>query len=329
MRVAIISDFNIGGQPTFLMRAINKYTQHKARCIIAYDDSFAYDRDILLNSDEAKKEAADWCNQADFFHFGRGIFNWSGIDFNKLLNKNNCCVKYYGSELRENSAEIKKFHESTGVFAITGTGWSITGLLLNSFYHLNSFFTKYGDMEWKDIPFCKPYQGEEPLQICASSAGHPLKGYDFLQETVNDLKREGVNVELNFISGLNNQECLDKKRESHATFTSLFSAWGISGVESMYLGHPVMACLDPWIMTFFPENPTVIICKETLKQQIKMLVENPEQTRQIGAISRLFAYSNFKTTVILKRYLYLFDLIQHSDTYMKGFRNPDIIYTGF
>ncbi|MDD5053445.1 MAG: hypothetical protein PHO27_11990 [Sulfuricurvum sp.] len=329
MKIAIISDFNIGGQLTFLTRAINKYTKHEARCIIAHDDSFSYAKDIILNSDEARKEATDWCKQCDFFHFGRGIFNWPGIDFNTILNKNNCCVKYYGSELRDNGAAIKEFHDRTGVAAITGTGWSITSQLLGSFYHLNSFMTAYGDVDWNDIPFCAPYEEGEPLRICAGSAGHPLKGYDFFQDTINELKREGCNIELDIISGLNNNECLERKRNSHATFTSLHSAWGISGVESMYLGHVVLSCLDPWIMSFFPDTPVIPIRKETLKERIRNLVGNYEYVRQLGVTSRIFAFANFRTKTILKRYLYLFDLIMHSELYAKGFRNPDIIYNDF
>jgi len=59
MNLAIVSDFNIGGQPTALWRAINKYTDHKARCIIAQDDGFQYDKDIILNTLEAKEEAEE------------------------------------------------------------------------------------------------------------------------------------------------------------------------------------------------------------------------------------------------------------------------------
>lgn len=329
MKIAIVSDFNIGGQPTFLTRAINKYTDHQARCIIAHDDHFAYDKDIILDNDESKKEAADWCKQSDFFHFGRGVFNWDGIDFNQLLTKDNCCVKYYGSELRDNAPEIKAWHERTGVAAITGTGWSITGLLPNSFYHLNSFLTAFGDIEWNGIPFCVPYVKGEPFRICAGSAGHPLKGYDFFHDTIDKLKQDGVNVELDIIAGLNNKDCIERKLKSHATFTSLHSAWGISGVESMFIGHAVLSCLDPWIMTFFPDSPTVIIRKETLYDKIKWLVENPEIVNQYGQLSRLFAYANFQTKTILKRYLYLIDLIMHRELYLQGHRNPETIYNNF
>lgn len=323
MRIAVVSDWNIAGQPTYLTRAINKYTDHKARCIIAYDDGFKYGKDILLDSKEAKEEAAEWCRKADFFHFGRTIFNWPGVDFNKLVNKENCCIKYYGSELRQNYKQIKELHDKTGLAAITGTDWSITGRLPSSFYHLSSYFTKYGDMDEKDIPWCE--YGNK-LKICAGSAGHPDKGYDVLSQTVQELQQEGIPVELEFISQVSNTECLDRKLKNNCTFTSLHGGWGISGAESMFQGHIILSSLDPWVMCLYPNNPTVLVDKNNLKQTIKDYSTMKNSISFLGNESRQFAIENFNTKTILKRHLYLFDLIMNGKEYLEGNHLPKIIY---
>lgn len=323
MRIAVVSDWNIAGQPTYLTRAINKYTDHKARCIIAYDDGFKYGKDILLDSKEAKEEAAEWCRKADFFHFGRTIFNWPGVDFNKLVNKENCCIKYYGSELRQNYKQIKELHDKTGLAAITGTDWSITGRLPSSFYHLSSYFTKYGDMDEKDIPWCE--YGNK-LKICAGSAGHPDKGYDVLSQTVQELQQEGIPVELEFISQVSNTECLDRKLKNNCTFTSLHGGWGISGAESMFQGHIILSSLDPWVMCLYPNNPTVLVDKNNLKQTIKDYSTMKNCISFLGNESRQFAIENFNTKTILKRHLYLFDLIMNGKEYLEGNHLPKIIY---
>jgi len=329
MKIAIISDFNIAGQPTALCRAINKYTEHQARCIIGYDDSFAYDKDIILQDNPTgQKEAAEWVRESDFFHFGRGIFNWPGVDWNKdgLINNRNCVVKYYGSELRNNWERIKAWHERTRIFAITGTDWSITGRLLNSFNHLGSYFTKYGDMEYSHIPICQ-VRGEGPLRICAGSAGSPMKGYDFLHQVIHELQEDGARVELDILSGMSNEKCLERKLESQVTFTSLHGAWGISGIESMLMGHVVMSCLDPWILSHYPENPTMMINRGNLKGVIKQLIRFSDNALDgLGSASSKFAYTNFNTKVILKRYLYLFDLIMNHEEYLGGENNPKYIY---
>jgi len=327
VNIVIISDLNIAGQPTALMRAINKYTDHKARCIIAQDDHFAYDKDIIL-SEETYEEAIEIVKKADFFHFGRGIFNWPGIEFTKkILNPRNCCVKYYGSELRGNFKQINEFHEKTGITAITGTDWSITGRLPNSIYHLGSYFTKFGDMEADELPWRDDL---DKIRICAGSAGHPLKGYNFLQSTVSQLVEEGYPIELGVMVGLSNDICLKEKEKFNVTFTSLHGAWGISGVESMFLGHVVMSCLDPWIMSLYPDNPTYIINRKTLKDRLIQLVEMDFKDRHIlSQNTRNFALENFSTWTILKRYLYLFDLIMDREAYLDGGKNPKIIYDFF
>lgn len=330
MNIAIVSDFNIGGIPTYLMRAINKYTYHKARCIIAYEDTFAFDEDIILNTAEAQKEAADWVKQCQFFHFGRGIFNWAGVNWNDILTKENCCIEYYGSELRGNYPKMVDFHDKTGIAAITGTDWTITGRLPNSFYHLGQYFTKYGEMKDTTIPYAKKRDYKENFKIATSSAGSPLKGYDILHQIIEELKAEGVLVEMVSISGVSNHEVLKRKLDCHATFASLHGGWGISGAESMFIGHPVLCSLDPWTMSLYPNNPCVIINRANLKEKIKWLVDCSEIVFQSIIISsRIFAIENFNTKTILKRYLYLWDLIQNREACLDGGHNPTIIYDQF
>lgn len=326
MNISIISDFNIAGIPTHLMRAINKYTDHKARCIIAYDDSFQYDRDIILNGVVPKKEAADWVKECQFFHFGRGIFNWDGVDWNDILTTNNCCVEYYGSELRNGWDRIAPYHAETGISAITGTDWTITGHLPNSFYHLAQYFTKFGDMEEEDIPVSTAWTGEGNFKIATSSAGSPLKGYDVLGVIVKELKDEGVPVEIVSLREMSNAQVLAAKQHCHATFTSIHGGWGMSGIESMFLGHPVLCSLDPWVMSLFPDNPTVVINRANLKDSIRSAVENPLTIKLISKLSRDFAIRNFQTKTILKRYLYLWDLIMNKEAVMEGGHIPTEIY---
>lgn len=325
MNILILSDFNIGGQPTALAKAINEYTNHRARCIIVHPDHFNYDRDILVDQDgfkEATKLVNEW---ADFYHFGSYVFNWPGADFNKILNRNNCCIKYYGSYLRDRGEEIRRYHEQTGLFAITGNDYTITHNLPNSFYHLNSYFTMYGDCRRNEIPYCDEYKGDI-LKICCGSAGHPMKGYPILQQTVKELQDEGIKVELDIISGLSNKECLERKLKSHVTFTSLGGGWGISGIESMFIGHVVLSCLDPFVLSMYPDQPAVLINKENLKDAIKELTWYPKLWATKSWQSRDFAMREFSSRKIIARYMYIIDLIRNEQKYKTGYHLPEEIY---
>lgn len=332
MKIAIISDFNIAGQPTALMRAINKYTNHEARCIIAHNDHFQYDEDIVLDKGEKSLvEATEWVKQCDFFHFGRGIFSWHGMDWNELnlLTKENCIIKYYGSELRNNAERILDFHCRTGIAAITGTDWSITGLLPIGFYHLGSYFTKFGDMEVENLPMLLSKDDNTfKNRVCAGSAGSPMKGYDYLAHMIKELQvDECRSIDLDVIAGLDNAACLERKRHSNITFTSLHGAWGISGVESMFMGHIVLSCMDSWIMSLYPDTPTIVINKKNLKDKLREIcMMHDDDFYELQTVTRDFAVRNFSTKTILKRYLYLFDLVMNRAKYLKGYCNPTEIY---
>ncbi len=327
MNIVIISDFNIAGQCTALMKAINEHSEHKARCIILNDDHFAYDYDILLSKDTLE-EAQYLCNEwANFYHFGSYLFNFPGVDFNKLIDKN-CCIKYYGSYLRDNYQRCQEFHFKTGIAAITGTDFTITGRLPNSYYHLGSYFVKYGNMPLAEIPHCEMYYGNETFRVCAGSAGHPNKGYSILQQAIKELQAEGHDIELDLISGISNKEALERKRLAHACFCSLNGGWGISGVESMFLGQPTLTLLDPFVLSLYPDQPSIIVTKDNLKQKIALLEGHPEIWSDKSRQSKNFALNNFQWGIIIPKYLYLIDLIMNRDKYLLGGNAPQFIYKG-
>jgi len=327
MNICIIADFNIAGNLTGLMRAINKYTQHKARCIIWHDDHFSYDKDIILDEcNNNYEEAAEIANKADFFHFGRYIFNIPGVDFNKLVNPRNSLVAYYGTYLRTNGPKLNEWHKKTGIAALTGNDFTTTPLLDNPYYHVDHFyFSKYGDMDIDQIPIAEKPDGK--IKITAGSAGGPTKGYDILQSTVAQLQADRVPVELDLIKGISNAECLKRKEKAQMTFTALFGGWGLSGVESMFIGHAVLCCLDAFVMSRYPNNPTVIINRENLYDKIRFLAEHPDELVAIGQKSREFALNHFRVKDILKGILYTYDVIMHHNELQKNLKNPTYYYS--
>jgi hypothetical protein len=183
----------------------------------------------------------------------------------------------------------------------------------------------YGGFRRNEIPYCDEYKGDI-LKICCGSAGHPMKGYPILQKTVKELQDEGVKVELDIISGLSNKECLERKLKSHVTFTSLGGGWGISGVESMFMGHVVLSCLDPFILSMYPDQPAVLINKENLKDTIRELVYSSQIWLQKSWYSREFAMREFNTKKIIAKYMYIIDLIRNEQKYKNGYCLPEDIY---
>jgi hypothetical protein len=322
MNIAIISDFNIAGQPTHLMRAINKYSPHRARCIIGHGDYMEYDRDVLLTRErgalidqKAVEEAMEIVKAADFFHFGRAILEWPGVEWNGVLTQRNCVIKYYGSELRMNGPVIRKWHEQTGVKAITSTDWTMCSQL-SGFFHLGSYFTRFGDMAPDEIPWAK--QNVEEVVVTCGSGTSGIKRYDVLMNALKVIQAEGIMVKPLVIQGKPNAEAVAEKSKGQICFTSLHQGWGISGIESMWMGQPVLCALDPFILSLFPKQPAVIVDEKTLKARLKTLVLSPGLRDHIAMAGRDFVETHFRTTDILRRYLYIIDLIMKADLYAGG-----------
>lgn len=325
MNIAILSDFNIAGQPTFLMRAINKYTRHRARTIIWHDDYMRYDRDIVLDdpahpgekvSAEACEEARGIVEAADFYHFGRLVFNFPGVDFDQALTPRNCVVKYYGSELRNGWLEIAAWHRRTGIRAITGTDWTMVNRM-PGFYHLGSYFTALGDLPTKDIPVSKQTV-ERPL-VHAGSGTSGIKRYDVLQKAVEDLQGEGVAVDLQVLAGMANADALIEKAKCQICFTSLHQGWGISGVEAMWMAMPVLSAIDPFILSLYPDQPAIPIDAKNLKARLADLATSDSARWYWGNQAREFAEKNFRHRDIVRRYCRLLELIAGAELYAKGY----------
>lgn len=322
MKIAILSDFNIAGQPTHLMRAINKYSPHRARTIIGHGDYMEYDRDVLftkspgdLLDQEALEEATAIVKEADFFHFGRIIMKWPGVEWEKVLNPRNCVMKYYGSELRMNGPVIRQWHEATKIRAITSTDWTMCSQF-PGFFHLGSYFTRFGDMDPAEIPWAK--QDVEEVTVTCGSGTSGIKRYDILMNALKVIQAEGIKVRPLVISGKPNREAVEMKSKAQVCFTSLHQGWGISGIESMWMGQPVLCALDPFILSLYPDQTAVIVDEKTLKARLKTLVLSPGMRDQLAYDGREFVETHFRTTDILRRYLYIIDLIMKADLYAGG-----------
>jgi hypothetical protein len=328
IKIAIVSDYNIAGQPTYMMRAINKYTPHRARAIIVQDDFMQFDRDVILRnggstdlSREAVEEAVEILSEADFFVFGRGVFSLGSWDANKHLTPKNCFVQLYGSELRYNGAMFSEYANRTGIPVVTSDDMTMNSKLKAfQFYHLGDYFTDYGDMRSNERISCRDRRERgKKIIITGGSGTSGIKGYDALAEVVSELAiGEGYPVEFRVIEKMNHAQALREKEKGHICFASLFGGWGISGVESMWLGQPVLAAVDPFLLSLYPDQPAIAVDRSNLKDEIRRLIDLPGYRSSFVTRSIRFANEHFQNSEIIKRYSYIIDYIRGRDQYEAG-----------
>lgn len=312
MRVLIVSDFNIAGQCTALMRALNKYTNHMARCVVVQDDYLSYDRDVLItnqqgvSSPEAVEEACKLIPQADFFHFGRGLFTFPGIDWNRYLSPRNCVFQYYGSELRDNGDRVAQFHAVTQFQAITAVDLTMYRLLPASYYHIQPYMLEMDQLpqvDWND---------SSTIRIChaPSSANYrKVKQTDLLLEVMNRMARERKNVEPVLIENMTNGECLKAKSRCHIHIAHLLPAFGLNAIESAAMGLVPICGVGNFSRLIYPESPVPNASAKNLYAVVKDLVDNPAKARETGLACREWARPLFDARNLVQKYWYLYDVI--------------------
>jgi glycosyltransferase involved in cell wall biosynthesis len=113
------------------------------------------------------------------------------------------------------------------------------------------------------------------------------KGTRFLESAVEQLRAEGLPVELVVVEGMTNEEA--KAVFARADIVAdqfLLGAYALFAIEAMALGKPVMCFLNDRFRPFHPEwdeCPIVSADPDTLTDELRRLVLDPDRRRELGA----------------------------------------------
>ena len=125
-----------------------------------------------------------------------------------------------------------------------------------------------------------------------------VKGTEFLLKAVEELREEGLKVELILVERMPNEEVRRLMAEEADILAEQFIATGyaMSGIEGMASGLPVLANLEHEAYTrvfrrysYLNECPILSTTPETLKENLRVLVTNPELREELGRSGRRYA----------------------------------------
>ena len=312
IRILIISDYNVTGQLTALMRALNRYTCHVARCVIYQEDYLSYDKDIIIRdqngmvNQSALVEACDLIRKADFFHIGRRLLPFPEIDWGKYISPRNAVFQYYGSYLRNNAKALSEFHAKSGYQAITGVDWTIYKLLRTSFYHMQPFLLEIDQLPSAEMDF------SGPKRIChaPSSALYRVNNCtDKILDLMQRISSEIPSVEPILIEGFTNQECIRMKSRCHLHINSLTAGFGFNSIESSAMGVVPITPLDNFTRLLFPDTPIIHATEKNIYEVVKKLLSDNERIKEQSQACREWARREFDAKLLVKKYCYLYDLI--------------------
>jgi glycosyltransferase involved in cell wall biosynthesis len=153
-----------------------------------------------------------------------------------------------------------------------------------------------------------------------------VKGTEYLINAVNELKNEGLQIELILLEKVKN-DVVQKAMHQVDILADQFilTAYGLNAIEGMATGLPVMCNLEHEAYTrvfrryaFLNECPILSTTPESLKSNLRLLITKPKLRRTLGEAGRKYVekYHSYKTA----QYLFgsIYDKILHG-------KNVDLI----
>ena len=267
--VLFVTDTNAAGQAGYLAQAMN------APCIVLQQDYIDFplpDDSLVLSELDDLDPLYELVSSRDwFFHFVRHPVSAGKLDWREILTPHNCLVQYLGSPLRKHAHEYMAWHKHTGIMGVSAWDWT---MLERSWlpYHIPLIVP--------DHVFARrapAWRGKGTYRICHPTTNRRFKKTEVFLRVVDALKADGVPVEAVVIEGKSNEECMEIKRTCHATFDQFaVGIYGMSGAESIALGHTVYSDLNAWSKSIHPDTPVRRVRDEhELAEAIRLDVANP------------------------------------------------------
>lgn len=303
------------GMAITFTNAINRYTEHTCR-LITLQDRYGIDfgKDIHLPDihDDDFSEVEHLLKTTDLFHFhmlsdenmhlgplvvrdytkGKAILHHHHGHPDFILNVDSFNDKY-------KKLNRKVVVSTPDLLRITDNAtWVPNMVPLNDVHYL----PRYDET----LP-------AEPVKICQA----PTRKFDKHSKEFNSvfdaLNRKYLNLEKVVIERKPHLECLEIKKKCHIIFDHMRGWFGISSLESLAQGKPVIAGLDDWNIacikdfTQSEKIPWQVACnKEELRKSLNRLIQNPELRGKVGRDSRCFMQIYWKEIdalkVLLKQY---------------------------
>jgi glycosyltransferase involved in cell wall biosynthesis len=141
----------------------------------------------------------------------------------------------------------------------------------------------FDSASWQPVP-----EVDDGIVTVVHAPNHRhYKGTRFLESAIAELQAEGLPVELLVVEGMTNDEAREIfARADIVADQFLLGAYALFAIEAMALGKPVLCFLNDRFRRFHPEweeCPIVSADPDTLKEELRRLVLDPERRAALGA----------------------------------------------
>ena len=227
----------------------------------------------------------------------------------------NCCTdcddigKYCICDERKQNRNVKRLSKlSHAIFSGVGDMFDYIPGSINDTYYWPLDLSANNGRTYK--PIYPEVDYNKPLRVVHSSNHRIFKGTDYLVQAIEELRVEGVNVELVLVERMPNAQALEIYRSADIIFDNcLMGNYGFLAIEAMALGKPVLCFIrDPEKYLLNPDEcPIVNIHFDSLKNDIRGFAENRDKLGAIGRKSREYVERYFSLEAFAQRLARAYD----------------------
>jgi len=213
MTILILTDIDVASQLSLLWRGLNAFTPFKARYVCLKQTYLDYQTDILASPDR-QQEISEAVASADFFIFGRTLFDFPFAPIAPKLNRNNHLVVVYGTEARQHPEHYCYMWLRKDLMIVGNYDYTCAAGLGFSAQHIPPMYNP------DEIP-PKQAPPDGVIRIAHTPTSRQVKGTEFFLKAVEELKKEGLPVEPILVEGKPWKECLQLKRQAEIMYDQM------------------------------------------------------------------------------------------------------------
>jgi len=316
VNIVMITENDPAGMGIAFTNAINRHTHHRCRLITTktrYNFNFEKDLHVPDLDEQGFEQTVELLKKADIIHFH--ILADEDIelgpvkvkDFIKgktLLHQHHGHPHFraYPEKYREKYRRLKRrvlVSTPDLMHLLPEASWQPNLVPIQ-----NPLFT----------PQLTPLNGT--MVIGQSVTRKDLKNTEDLLEVVSKIQKElsEPRVILDIIENTDYKQSLKRKNKCHIIFDHMQGYYGVSSLESLSQGKPVIAGLDEWNISHITEFAGTsfvpwIVCRSNkeLESALRFLSQNPERLEEAGQESRNFMCRHWSDKKVIENLIEFYE----------------------
>ena len=163
------------------------------------------------------------------------------------------------------------------------------------------------DLTKFDFVGCEHKNGK--VRIVHAPSHREKKGTKYILPIIERLKKE-YDIGFILIENKTNEEASEIYKEADIVIDQLvLESHGIFPIECMALGKPVLCRIDEKLMKYYPDLPILRTDPDSLYDNLKLLIENPDLRKELGEKGRKYVEEVHDSRKIAKQLIEVYKSI--------------------